>query len=96
MVHLVTTDPPDRYSRWTCHLDTARMSEGGVAVSAPQARHIVGGLDVNPWQTQLWMTSRDPASARSPLMCVASTSMRPPTQRCGRCTTNRGFRPRGG
>lgn len=61
MVHLVTTDPPDGYARWTCDLVAARMSEEGVPVSASQVWRIFDGLDLKPWQTQSWLTSHDPA-----------------------------------
>jgi transposase len=61
MVHLVTTTPPDGYSRWTCEMVAARMSETGVPVSASQVWRIFDGLDLKPWQTQSWLTSHDPA-----------------------------------
>ena len=60
MVHLVTTDPPEGYARWSCELIAGRMSEEGVAISASQVWRIFDGLDLKPWQTQSWMTSHDP------------------------------------
>lgn len=60
MVHLVTTDPPEGYARWSCELIAGRMSEVGVPISASQVWRIFDGLDLKPWQTQSWMTSHDP------------------------------------
>jgi transposase len=60
MVHLVTTDPPAGYARWSCELIAGRMSEEGVPISASQVWRIFDGLDLKPWQTQSWMTSHDP------------------------------------
>jgi transposase len=60
MVHLVTTDPPEGYARWSCELIAGRMSEEGVPISASQVWRIFDGLDLKPWQTQSWMTSHDP------------------------------------
>jgi transposase len=60
MVHLVTTEPPDGYARWSCELIAARMSEEGVPISPSQVWRIFDGLDLKPWQTQSWMTSHDP------------------------------------
>jgi transposase len=61
MVHLVTTEPPDGATRWTCELVAARMNDEGVAISASQVWRIFDALDLKPWQTQSWMTSHDPA-----------------------------------
>ena len=60
MVHLVTTDPPDARTRWTCELVAQRMEEQGVPVSASQVWRIFDALDLKPWQTTSWMTSKDP------------------------------------
>lgn len=60
MVHLVTTDPPDARSRWTCDLVAQRMGERGVPISASQVWRIFDALDLKPWQTTSWMTSKDP------------------------------------
>lgn len=60
MVHLVTTEPPDGRTRWTCELVARRMGEQGVAVSASQVWRIFDALDLKPWQTTSWMTSKDP------------------------------------
>jgi transposase len=61
MVHLVTNDPPDGYSRWTCEMVAAHMNADGVAISASQVWRIFDALDLKPWQTQSWLTSHDPA-----------------------------------
>lgn len=61
MVHLVTTEPPVGYARWSCELIAGHMSEQGVPISASQVWRIFDGLDLKPWQTQSWMTSHDPA-----------------------------------
>jgi len=61
MVHLVTTDPPEGYARWSCELVAGRMSDEGVPISPSQVWRIFDGLDLKPWQTQSWMTSHDPA-----------------------------------
>lgn len=61
MVHLVTTDPPEGYARWSCELVAGRMGEDGVPISASQVWRIFTGLDLKPWQTRSWMTSHDPA-----------------------------------
>jgi transposase len=60
MVHLVTTDPPEGYARWSCEMIAGRMSQEGVPISASQVWRIFDGLDLKPWQTQSWMTSHDP------------------------------------
>ena len=60
MVHLVTTDPPDARTRWTCELVAARMQEKGTPISASQVWRIFDALDLKPWQTTSWMTSKDP------------------------------------
>ncbi len=60
MVHLVTTDPPDARTRWTCELVAQRMDARGVPISASQVWRIFDALDLKPWQTTSWMTSKDP------------------------------------
>ena len=40
MVHLVTTDPPDARTRWTCELVAERMEAQGVPISASQVWRI--------------------------------------------------------
>lgn len=60
MVHLVTTDPPEARTRWTCELVSERMSELGVPISASQVWRIFDALDLKPWQTTSWLTSKDP------------------------------------
>lgn len=60
MVHLVTTEPPDARTRWTCEMVAAAMNERGVPISASQVWRIFDGLDLKPWQTTSWMTSKDP------------------------------------
>ena len=61
MVHMVTTEPPDERSRWTCEMVAEQMAARGVPISASQVWRIFDGLDLKPWQTQSWMTSHDPA-----------------------------------
>lgn len=61
MVHLVTTEPPDGTTRWTCEMVAACMNDEGVAISASQVWRIFDALDLKPWQTTSWMTSHDPA-----------------------------------
>jgi transposase len=60
MVHMVTTDPPDARSRWTCEMVAEQMAERGVPISPSQVWRIFDGLDLKPWQTHSWMTSHDP------------------------------------
>jgi transposase len=60
MVHLVTTDPPDARTRWTCELVAEQMNSEGVPISASQVWRIFDALDLKPWQTTSWMTSKDP------------------------------------
>lgn len=60
MVHLVTTDPPVGWERWTCEQVALRMSAEGVPISASQVWRIFDGLDLKPWQTEAWLTSHDP------------------------------------
>ena len=60
MVHMVTTDPPDARTRWTCELVAQRMNERGVAISPSQVWRIFDALDLKAWQTTSWMTSKDP------------------------------------
>ena len=60
MVHLVTTDPPDARTRWTCELVAEAMNGRGVAISPSQVWRIFDALDLKPWQTTSWMTSKDP------------------------------------
>jgi transposase len=60
MVHLVTTDPPDARTRWTCELVAEQMNTEGVPISASQVWRIFDALDLKPWQTTSWMTSKDP------------------------------------
>jgi transposase len=60
MVHLVTTDPPDARTRWTCEMVAEAMNGRGVAISPSQVWRIFDALDLKPWQTTSWMTSKDP------------------------------------
>lgn len=60
MVHLVTTEPPDARTRWTCELVAEQMNVRGVPISASQVWRIFDALDLKPWQTTSWMTSKDP------------------------------------
>jgi len=60
LVKTVTDPPPGPATRWTMELLAARMAEHGVPISPSQAWRICRGLDLKPWQTQSWMTSRDP------------------------------------
>lgn len=60
MVHLVTTDPPDARTAWTCELVAEQMAAQGTPISASQVWRIFDGLDLKPWQTESWMTSNDP------------------------------------
>lgn len=60
MVHMVTTSPPDARTRWTCDMVAERMNERGVAISSSQVWRIFDALDLKPWQTTSWMTSKDP------------------------------------
>lgn len=60
MVHLVTTDPPDARTTWTCEMVAREMNTRNVPISASQVWRIFDALDLKPWQTQSWMTSKDP------------------------------------
>ena len=60
MVHLVTTEPPDARTAWTCELVAEQMAAEGTPISASQVWRIFDGLDLKPWQTESWMTSNDP------------------------------------
>ncbi len=52
MVHLVTTEPPDARTAWTCKLVADRMAGDGVPISASQVWRILNGLDLKPWQIE--------------------------------------------
>jgi len=60
LVATVTEPPPDGATRWTMDAVAAAMAEHGVPISASQVWRICRSLDLKPWQTQSWMTSRDP------------------------------------
>jgi transposase len=60
LVKTVTDPPPDPATRWTMELLAAAMADHGVPISASQVWRICRALDLKPWQTESWMTSRDP------------------------------------
>jgi transposase len=60
LVKTVTEDPPDGATRWTMEALAERMADHGVPISPSQAWRICRALDLKPWQTESWMTSRDP------------------------------------
>lgn len=57
---VVTEAPPDQSTRWTMEALARRLNEKGIAISASQVWRICQALELKPWQTQSWMTSRDP------------------------------------
>lgn len=60
LVSLITEVPPDGATRWTMEALAERMHDYDCAISASQVWRICQALDLKPWQTQSWMTSRDP------------------------------------
>jgi len=60
LVKTVTEEPPDGAARWTMEALAARMAQAGVPISPSQVWRICQALDLKPWQTESWMTSRDP------------------------------------
>ena len=61
MVGTVVTDPPpDNATRWTMETLARRLNDQGVPISASQVWRLCRALDLKPWQTESWMTSKDP------------------------------------
>jgi len=61
MVGTVVTDsPPDNATRWTMESLARRLNDQGVPISASQVWRLCRALDLKPWQTESWMTSKDP------------------------------------
>jgi len=60
MVHMVTTEPPDARTVWTCEMVAVEMNKRSVTISASQVWRIFDALDLKLWQTKSWMTSKDP------------------------------------
>lgn len=60
MVKTVTEPPPNEASRWTMEALARRLNQQGVPIPASQAWRLCRALDLKPWQTESWLTSRDP------------------------------------
>ena len=71
MVGTVVTDSPsDNATRWTMESLARRLNDQGVPISASQVWRLCRALDLKPWQTESWMTSKDPNSGPKRPTCA--------------------------
>ncbi len=71
-----------------------RLNDHGVPICASQVCGCARPLDLKPWQTESWMTSKDPDFSDKAADVCGLYLNPPPNAWCGRWTRSRGCRPR--